>query len=169
MEQHLAIDISPIRAPILEIEQSSHIVYILQSLNPNHPNRTYIGYTVDLDRRIRQHNGFLVGGAKYTHVGRPYKVVGYVEGFPNKNNALQFEWRCHNPGGKSKDHKKIQARFKRYKGMDRRCRIFEYILSLERWTNTAICSNKFSLKFNWLENGIWLNKFPQHHRQYLII
>lgn len=160
---------SQIPPPILEVEQSRHIVYILKSLNPSYPQRTYVGYTVDLGRRIRQHNGIIVGGAKYTRIGRPYGVAGYIEGFPNNNNALKFEWRCHNPGGKTRDHKKIQARFRRYKGMDRRIRILEYVLSLERWTNTAIDSKTFSLTINWLENGIWLNKIPDHHHQYLLL
>ena len=38
-----------------------HYCYFLQS-----KNRTYNGYTVDLHRRLRQHNGELAGGAKVT-------------------------------------------------------------------------------------------------------
>lgn len=58
------------------------------------PIRTYIGATVDLERRLRQHNGELKGGARRTKVrpGEWYRVC-YVRGFKTWQEALQFEWR----------------------------------------------------------------------------
>jgi len=35
----------------------------------------YTGVATDLNRRLRQHNGELVGGAKYTSSRRPVRVV----------------------------------------------------------------------------------------------
>lgn len=35
----------------------------------------YSGKTINLERRLRQHNGEIKGGAKYTRVRRPVKVV----------------------------------------------------------------------------------------------
>ena len=35
----------------------------------------YSGVTVDLTRRVRQHNGELVGGARYTRGRRPVELV----------------------------------------------------------------------------------------------
>jgi predicted GIY-YIG superfamily endonuclease len=67
------------------------IVYCLATVDT--PTLTYIGATVDGDRRLRQHNGELVGGAKATHK-RPlgwYRVC-YVRGFSTWNAALSFEW-----------------------------------------------------------------------------
>ena len=67
------------------------IVYCLATVET--PTLTYIGATVDGDRRLRQHNGELVGGAKATHK-RPngwYRVC-YVRGFSTWNAALSFEW-----------------------------------------------------------------------------
>jgi len=57
------------------------------------PLQTYIGATVDAERRLKQHNGALQGGAKYTHM-RPdqwYRVC-YVKGFDDFRRALSFEW-----------------------------------------------------------------------------
>lgn len=56
--------------------------------------KTYIGITNDLTRRLKQHNGTCVGGAKYTTSCRPWKVYGYVRGFgEDKSLVLKFEWR----------------------------------------------------------------------------
>lgn len=51
----------------------------------------YIGATVDPDRRLRQHNGELTGGARRTH-GLSWQRACYVSGFPTWVSALQFEW-----------------------------------------------------------------------------
>lgn len=62
--------------------------YLLQSTDKQ---RTYIGATVAPDRRLRQHNGALVGGARATK-GREWTRIVLVSGFPNEVAALQFEW-----------------------------------------------------------------------------
>ena len=58
---------------------------------------TYIGATVNLERRLRQHNKELVGGAQITSrkvkAGQSWKCYCYVEGFPTWQACLQFEWR----------------------------------------------------------------------------
>lgn len=56
---------------------------------------TYVGATVDLDRRLRQHNRELAGGARAT--GRIAESASWqrsfaVTGFPDERAALQFEW-----------------------------------------------------------------------------
>jgi predicted GIY-YIG superfamily endonuclease len=55
-------------------------------------NKTYVGMTNNLDRRLRQHNGELAGGARATH-GRSWERVCHVRGFRTKVEALKFEWR----------------------------------------------------------------------------
>jgi predicted GIY-YIG superfamily endonuclease len=55
-------------------------------------NKTYVGMTNNLQRRLRQHNCEIAGGAKYTH-GHTWIRMCYVSGFPDKIGALRFEWR----------------------------------------------------------------------------
>ena len=55
--------------------------------------RTYIGATVDLHRRLKQHNGIYKGGAQATKAHRPWKLALCVDGFETWNEALSFEWR----------------------------------------------------------------------------
>lgn len=38
--------------------------YLLRSLNPANPMSTYVGFTVNPKRRIRQHNGEIKAGAR---------------------------------------------------------------------------------------------------------
>lgn len=55
-------------------------------------NKTYVGSTNNLKRRIKQHNGILKNGAKATRVGRPWKIFIAVTGFQSKSECLSFEW-----------------------------------------------------------------------------
>lgn len=58
---------------------------------------TYVGATVDLDRRLRQHNKEIKGGATATSIkvakGNIWIRAAHVQGFPDWQAALQFEWR----------------------------------------------------------------------------
>ena len=71
--------------------------YILSSLHKRYLNTTYIGFTDDPLHRIRQHNGEIKGGAKFTKRRRPWKIILVVSNFPNKIAALKFEWAWQNP------------------------------------------------------------------------
>ena len=63
-------------------------VYLLQEVGGH---RTYIGATLDVDRRLNQHNGLQSGGAKATK-GKVWKRICHLKGFPEERAALQFEW-----------------------------------------------------------------------------
>ena len=57
-------------------------------------SRTYVGATKNLTRRVRQHNGELVGGAKYTsRIKNGWCVFLVVHNFKTWRDALSFEWR----------------------------------------------------------------------------
>ena len=54
---------------------------------------TYAGVSPDPVRRLRQHNGEIKGGAKYTTSKGPgWSHICLVHGFQNKIQAMQFEW-----------------------------------------------------------------------------
>ncbi len=50
----------------------------------------YVGVTYDLERRLKQHNGLLLGGAKYTRSKRPV-ILRYYEAFPSYSLAIKRE------------------------------------------------------------------------------
>ena len=93
--------------------------YLLESVDKR---RTYIGATVDVDRRLDQHNGKLAGGAKATK-GRAWKRVLYVGGFPSWEDTLSFEWawKYHSPR----------------KGVEGRIAGLMALLAMERCTSQA--------------------------------
>lgn len=84
-----------------EEEANRFWVYVLESCAS--PHYSYVGFTVNRERRLRQHNGELAsGGAKYTKQHRPWRMVMSISVNGNnlnnewwtKNAALQLEWRC---------------------------------------------------------------------------
>ena len=94
-----------------------YCVYLLYNTNNN---STYIGCTNNKERRIRQHNGELVGGAKYTTAKKldgEWKYYGIIKNL-NKNLALSIE-------------KKIQKKSRKSIGkttLERRLFAINYIL-----------------------------------------
>ena len=104
------------------------ICYILK-LN----NRTYNGSTNDMKRRLRQHNGEIVGGAKQTSRKKPgekWSVYCIVSGFSDHKEALQTEWRIRRVEGRKRPSK--------YAGPAGRIKGLNQILKLEKFTSNCI-------------------------------
>jgi len=67
--------------------------------NDTNGKKTYVGSTNNFQRRIRQHNGELVGGARYTtSVGSGWKPVAFALGFRTRPESLSFEWHWKHAG-----------------------------------------------------------------------
>jgi len=119
----------------------------LLATNDGGSQKTYVGVTPDLDRRLRQHNGLLSGGAKATH-GRQWERICHVAGFPDHTAVLQFEWRW-----------KQLSRTKFPKNMhpvERRIRALKMLLALDRPTTKA------DLYSEWASGGPQVNIEVEH-------
>jgi predicted GIY-YIG superfamily endonuclease len=60
----------------------------------NEHDRTYNGYTVNLERRLRQHNGEIKGGAKATRGRGPWSFLAVITSdcWDCVSTAMQHEW-----------------------------------------------------------------------------
>lgn len=112
-------------------------VYLLESSD----GATYVGATVDVDRRLRQHNKEIKGGAHATGSrvakGEIWSRICYVEGFPNWTAALQFEWRW------KQLSRKLPAKMN---PLERRMQALKELLGLERPTSKAVAYTEWSVK-----------------------
>ncbi|WP_290573396.1 GIY-YIG nuclease family protein [Idiomarina sp.] len=62
-------------------------MYLMQCAD----NSLYCGVTTDIERRLRQHNGELKGGARYTQTRRPVRVVYQEDGY-DRSSAAKREY-----------------------------------------------------------------------------
>lgn len=73
-------------------------VYIIQSQVPRTgkrgqplPGFLYVGSTTDPARRIRQHNGQIAGGGRYTSTRRPWKARALFGPYADRKEAFKAE------------------------------------------------------------------------------
>jgi len=72
-----------------------YYVYLLRS--SSHPKQTYVGVTLDLEKRLKSHNS---GSCRHTSKYRPWQLVTYVA-FSSRSRALDFEKYMKSHSGKA--------------------------------------------------------------------
>jgi len=96
-------------------------------------NSTYVGATIDLEHRLRQHNKEIKGGAHATSAkvdkGEFWTRACHVSGFPTWQSALQFEWKW--------KHLSRRISSKMFP-LERRMEALKGLLALEKSTSLAI-------------------------------
>lgn len=70
--------------------ETQWFVYVLVS---SAITATYVGITLDVQRRLQQHNGVLPGGARATRRGRPWQMATICGPLESRGAALQLEYR----------------------------------------------------------------------------
>lgn len=134
-----------------DIVESFYGVYLLFCVNPRFKGRTYIGFTVDPNRRIEQHNlGKEKGGAWRTHNKGPWNMVLTVHGFPNEISALRFEWAWQHPQ-RSRRLKHVSAKKSKEPAYDYALRVLSEMLCVGPWC-------RLPLTIRWL--------LPEYARQF---
>jgi predicted GIY-YIG superfamily endonuclease len=115
-------------------QDKEFFVYLLES---SCKRVTYVGATVNLDRRLRQHNKELVGGAHATGVkvarGQTWRRACHVTGFPTWQAALQFEWRF-----KQLTRMEPSSSSSSQSPLDRRKAALQKLLALPQSTSKAV-------------------------------
>lgn len=107
-----------------------YLVYIIKS-----DNRSYIGMTNDFLKRWKQHNKIIKGGAKYTSKYENWTPICIIDGFKNKSEAMQCEWKL-----------------KRVKGYYNRIKNLSKILDNDKkWTKNSPLITSQNLKIYTIE------------------
>ena len=105
-------------------------------------NCSYVGITNNIKRRLRQHNGEIKGGAKYTSLYNNdslWQYGCYINGFKSKQDALRFEWALKHIKPKNKT------------GIVNRINKLIILLNKPQWTKNSPLSLNYKLTINWCE------------------
>lgn len=129
-------------------------VYMLYSLNPKYRGRTYIGFTVDPSRRLKQHNkGSKFGGAAKTSNRGPWEMILILHGFPNQISALRFEWAWQHPK-RSRRLKYLPPKKSSERMFEYNVRLLGEMLNLGPW-------NRLPLTLRWLRPDVKYAEFTK--------
>jgi putative endonuclease len=101
----------------LNISNLMYLVYLIKC-----DNLSYVGMTNDIFKRLRQHNGEISGGARYTSKRKDWYPVLIIDGFHDMKSAMQCEWRL------KRGKKGVLGRIKY---------LNEYLTNNNRWTSKS--------------------------------
>lgn len=123
---------------IMATINNSWVFYIIKN-----QHYTYAGVSPKPFKRLRQHNGEIKGGAKYTTSKGPgWQHICIVEGFDNKIQAMQFEWAVkHEPPRNSG-------------GIYSRLRKLIAVCNKDKWTSNSQNAIDIPLIINWIDKPI---------------
>jgi putative endonuclease len=88
-------------SPIIYATHLMFYVYVLQSIN--FPDKTYIGYSTDVQERLIAHNN---GQSTYTNKFKPWKLLSY-SAFDSVERAHKFEQYLKTASGRAFAHKRL--------------------------------------------------------------
>jgi len=122
---------------------------VVYGLADDEDRLSYVGVTNDMRRRLRQHNGVIKGGARYTRKGNKWKILFLVTGLPDRKTALQLEWRLHrrssgvgpNPFGHSTAARRAWKLYSAFQ--------------MERFTTKAPKTSELAPTIYWRETGFF--------------
>lgn len=138
------------KSTVRKTSTGPYCVYMLKLLCRS-STRTYVGMTNDFKRRLRQHNGEIVGGAKYTRISQERKDAGVrwipvcrVCGLATKRAAAQLEWRLHHPRNPKANVSVLASRLQlsqqssvRCERVRKRCIDLCNAMKMDKWTSKS--------------------------------
>ena len=151
-------------APPPPAPPTTYFCYLLRSLSPRHAGHTYIGFTTDPLRRLRQHNGDITAGANRTARRRPWQLCAAVSGFTSKVIALQFEWQWTYPR-KSKRMRAVMEGRRWGGGVRGKVEVMYELLATQPWQSMPL-QVRYAEEHGWGVHELVMRRSEKESREW---